>query len=80
LFLFAAITTAWELIPELEHKIVPKPGEAFIYGLYTAPGYRRRCIDSFTVNTRIFWWLNGKMPRLVPAPRANRSSEERVFG
>lgn len=42
------VTTAWELIPELEHKIVPKPGEAFIYGLYTAPGYRRRGIDSFT--------------------------------
>jgi len=42
------VTTAWELIPELEHNIVPKPGQAFIYGLYTAPGYRRRGIDSFT--------------------------------
>ena len=42
------VTTAWELIPELEHNIVPKPGQAFIYGLYTAPGYRRRGIDAFT--------------------------------
>jgi len=122
-------TTAWELIPELEHKIVPKPGEAFIYGLYTAPGYRRRGIDSFTRQytydllyrtsgittvlatifaentvslkagrkflkkigriwyismlggrTRVFWWPNARMPRLVPASRTSRSSEQQVFG
>jgi len=42
------VTTAWELIPELEHNIVLRAGQAFIYGLYTAPGYRRRGIDSFT--------------------------------
>ncbi len=123
------VTTAWELIPELEHKIVPKPGEAFIYGLYTAPGYRRRGIDSFTRQytydllyrtsgittvlatifaentvslkagrkflkkigriwyisvlggrTRVFWWPNPKMPRLLPAPRVSRASGQRVFG
>ncbi len=41
-------TTAWELVPELERNVVPKPGEAFVYALYTAPEYRRRGIDSFT--------------------------------
>jgi len=42
------MTTAWELIPELERNIVPRPGQAFVYALYTAPEYRRRGIDSFT--------------------------------
>src|SRR5437867_1206104 len=41
-------TTAWELVPELERNVVPKPGEAFVYALYTAPEFRRRGIDSFT--------------------------------
>jgi len=40
--------TAWELVPELERNIIPKPGEAFVYALYTAPDYRRRGVDSFT--------------------------------
>jgi hypothetical protein len=45
---FRWVTTAWELIPELERNIVPGPGQTFIYALYTAPEYRRRGIDSFT--------------------------------
>jgi hypothetical protein len=45
---FRWVTTAWELIPELQRNIVPKPGEAFVYALYTVPEYRRRGIDSFT--------------------------------
>ena len=45
---FRWVTTAWELIPELERNIVPGPGQAFVYALYTAPEYRRRGIDSFT--------------------------------
>jgi GNAT superfamily N-acetyltransferase len=45
---FRWMTTAWEYIPELERNIVPKPGETFIYALYTAPEYRRQGIDSFT--------------------------------
>lgn len=36
------------LIPELRSNIVPKPGEVFVYALYTAPEYRRRGIDAFT--------------------------------
>ena len=36
------------LIPELQSNIVPRPGEVFIYALYTVPEYRRRGIDSFT--------------------------------
>jgi GNAT superfamily N-acetyltransferase len=42
------VTTTWELIPELQRNIMPKPGEAFVYALYTVPEYRRRGIDSFT--------------------------------
>jgi len=45
---FRWVTTAWELVPELERNVVPKPGEAFVYALFTAPEYRRRGIDSFT--------------------------------
>jgi len=45
---FRWVTTAWERIPELERNIVPKPGQAFVYALYTAPEYRRRGIDSYT--------------------------------
>ena len=45
---FRWVTTAWELVPELERNVVPKAGQAFIYALYTAPEYRRRGIDSFT--------------------------------
>jgi hypothetical protein len=41
-------STTWELIPELQRNIMPKPGEAFVYALYTVPEYRRRGIDSFT--------------------------------
>jgi hypothetical protein len=36
------------LIPELRSNIVPRPGEVFIYALYTLPEYRRLGIDSFT--------------------------------
>jgi hypothetical protein len=36
------------LIPELQSNIVPRPGEVFIYALYTVPEYRRLGIDSFT--------------------------------
>jgi hypothetical protein len=36
------------LIPELRSNTVPKPGEVFVYALYTVPEYRRRRIDSFT--------------------------------
>ena len=42
------VTTAWEFIPELERNVAPERGDAFVYGLYTAPEYRRRGIDSFT--------------------------------
>lgn len=42
------VTTTWELIPELQLNILPKPGEAYIYALYTLPEYRKRGIDSFT--------------------------------
>jgi GNAT superfamily N-acetyltransferase len=45
---FRWVTTAWELIPELERNILPNPGQAFVYALYTAPEYRRRGIDSYT--------------------------------
>jgi hypothetical protein len=45
---FRWVTTAWELIPELERNIVPGPGQAFVYALFTASEYRRRGIDSFT--------------------------------
>ncbi len=45
---FRWVTTAWELVPELERNVIPKAGQAFIYALYTAPEYRRRGIDSFT--------------------------------
>jgi len=45
---FRWMTTAWELVPELERNVVPKPGQAFVYALYTAPKYRRRGVDSFT--------------------------------
>jgi len=45
---FRWVTTTWELIPELERNILPKPGQAFVYALYTAPEYRRRGIDSYT--------------------------------
>jgi hypothetical protein len=45
---FRWVTTAWELIPELERNIVPKRGQAFVYALFTAPEYRRRGIDSYT--------------------------------
>jgi GNAT superfamily N-acetyltransferase len=45
---FRWVTTAWELVPELERNIVPNPGQAFVYALYTAPEYRRRGIDSYT--------------------------------
>jgi GNAT superfamily N-acetyltransferase len=45
---FRWVTTAWELVPELERNVVPQPGQAFIYALYTAPEYRRKGIDSFT--------------------------------
>jgi GNAT superfamily N-acetyltransferase len=45
---FRWVTTAGELIPELERNVVPQPGQAFAYALYTAPEYRRRGIDSFT--------------------------------
>ena len=45
---FRWVTTAWELIPELERHIVPGPRQAFGYALYTAPEYRRRGIDSYT--------------------------------
>ena|SRR2546426_5530586 len=30
--------------------------------------------------TRVLWWPNPKIPRLVPAPRASRSSEQQAFG
>lgn len=45
---FRWVTSAWELIPELERNIVPGSGEVFVYALYTVPEYRRRGIDSFT--------------------------------
>ena len=45
---FRWVTTTWELIPELERNILPKPGQAFVYALYTSPEYRRRGIDSYT--------------------------------
>lgn len=45
---FRWVATAWELVPELERNVVLKPGQAFVYDLYTAPEYRRRGIDSFT--------------------------------
>ena len=41
-------TTTYELIPELGRYLLPKPGEAFVYALYTLPGFRRRGIDSVT--------------------------------
>src|SRR5215471_14908708 len=53
---FRWVTTAWELIPELERNIVPRPGQAFVYALYTAPEYRRRGIDSFTRHTRMIFF------------------------
>ena len=34
---FRWVTTAWELIPELERNIVPGPGQAFVYALCTGP-------------------------------------------
>lgn len=42
------VTSTWELIPEIQRHVLPKPGEVFIYGLYTLPEYRKRGIDSFT--------------------------------
>lgn len=45
---FRWVSTTWELIPELERNIMPGPGQAFVYALFTAPEYRRRGIDSYT--------------------------------
>jgi GNAT superfamily N-acetyltransferase len=42
------VATAWELVPELERNVILKPGQAFVYDLFTPPEYRRRGIDSFT--------------------------------
>jgi hypothetical protein len=45
---FRWVATNPEWIPELECNIVPQPGQAYIYALYTAPEYRKRGVDSFT--------------------------------
>jgi hypothetical protein len=45
---FRWVTTGWELIPELERNVMPQPGQAYVYALYTAPEYRKKGIDSFT--------------------------------
>lgn len=42
------VATGPVLIPELRSNVLPKPGEVFVYALYTLPEYRRRGIDSFT--------------------------------
>jgi GNAT superfamily N-acetyltransferase len=42
------VATDPEWIPELELNIMPQPGQAYVYALYTAPEYRKRGIDSFT--------------------------------
>jgi|SRR6266850_3318344 len=45
---FRWATTGWELVPELERNVIPQPGQAYVYALYTAPEYRKKGIDSLT--------------------------------
>ncbi len=45
---FRWVATDPEWIPELERNLLPGPGQAYVYALYTAPEYRKRGIDSFT--------------------------------